>query len=51
VTTRPGGLYPHHLQTPTALPRVSLNGLFQQRRYVDIFASGGLFTQMGRVMG
>lgn len=51
VTTRPGGLYPQHLKTPTALPRVSLNGYFQQRRYVDVFASGGLFTQLGRVMG
>lgn len=50
VTTRPGGLYPHHLDQPTALPRVSLNGYFQQRRYVEIFASGGLFTQLGRAM-
>ncbi|KKB10282.1 hypothetical protein VE26_05000 [Devosia chinhatensis] len=50
VTTRPGGLYPHHLQTPTALPRISLNGYFQQRRYVDVFSSGGLFTQIGKVM-
>jgi peptidoglycan/xylan/chitin deacetylase (PgdA/CDA1 family) len=51
VTTRPGGLYQHHLKSRTALPRISLNGLFQKRRYVDIFASGGLFTQMGRLMG
>lgn len=51
VTTRPGGLYPHHLQKLMALPRVSLNGYFQERRYVDVFASGGLFTQLGRVMG
>ena len=50
VTTRPGGLYPHHLQTLTALPRVSLNGYFQNRRYVDVFASGGLFTQLGKLM-
>ncbi len=50
VTTRPSGLYPHHLGQLTALPRVSLNGYFQQRRYVDVFASGGLFTQLGRVM-
>ena len=51
VTTRPGGLYPHHLQTLTHLPRVSLNGYFQERRYVDVFASGGLFTQLGRLTG
>ncbi len=50
VTTRPGGLYPHHLEQLTELPRISLNGLFQQRRYVDVFASGGLFTQLGRIM-
>lgn len=51
VTTRPGGLYPHHLKTLTALPRVSLNGMFQERRYVDVFAAGGLFTAIGKVMG
>ncbi|WP_297103800.1 polysaccharide deacetylase family protein [uncultured Devosia sp.] len=51
VTTRPGGLYPHHLKTPTQLPRVSLNGYFQQRRYVEVFASGGLFSQLGRLTG
>lgn len=50
VTTRPGGLYPHHLETPTALPRVSLNGMFQSRRHVDIFASGGLFTLLGKLI-
>lgn len=51
VTTRPGGLYPHHLDALTALPRVSLNGYFQSKRYVDIFASGGLFTQLGKLTG
>ena len=51
VTTRPGGLYPHHLQSLTALPRVSLNGYFQSERYVDVFSSGGLFTLLGKVMG
>lgn len=49
VTTRPGGLYREHLQTPTALPRVSLNGLFQSRRYVDVFASGAVFTWLAKV--
>jgi Predicted xylanase/chitin deacetylase len=51
VTTRPGGLYPYHLDRLTALPRVSLNGYFQQRRYIDVFASGGLFTQLGKLTG
>ncbi|GHA36774.1 hypothetical protein GCM10007989_36130 [Devosia pacifica] len=49
VTTRPGGLYRHHLETPMQLPRVSLNGLFQNRRYVDVFSSGAIFTMLGRV--
>ncbi|SMQ63120.1 Polysaccharide deacetylase [Devosia lucknowensis] len=51
VTTRPGGLYPHHLDRLTELPRVSLNGYFQKPRYVDVFASGGLFTQLGKLTG
>lgn len=51
VTTRPGGLYPHHLNQLTALPRVSLNGLFQQGRYVDVLASGGLMTMLGKLSG
>lgn len=51
VTTRPGGLYPHHAGSLYALPRVSLNGLFQKRRYVDVFATGALFTWLDRVGG
>ncbi|RUT32557.1 polysaccharide deacetylase [Arsenicitalea aurantiaca] len=46
VTTLPGGLYPRHLQSLHALPRVSLNGLFQAPRYVDVFATGALFSRM-----
>lgn len=49
VTTRPGGLYAHHAKTLHALRRVSLNGLFQQKRYVDVFATGALFTWLGKV--
>ncbi len=51
VTTRPGGLYPHHAKTLHALPRVSLNGLFQSRRYVDVFATGAIFSAIGRFTG
>lgn len=51
VTTRPGGLAPSALQSLHALPRVSLNGLFQQRRYIDLFASGGVFNLLGRISG
>jgi peptidoglycan/xylan/chitin deacetylase (PgdA/CDA1 family) len=48
VTTIPGGLYRHHRDSLHALPRVSLNGLFQARRYVDVFATPAIFTAMGR---
>ena len=51
VTTRPGGLYARHAQTPLALPRVSLNGYFQSRRYVDVFVSGAIFSAMGKLTG
>jgi len=51
VTTRPGGLYARHAQAPHALPRVSLNGYFQSRRYVDVFATGAIFSAMGKLTG
>ncbi len=51
VTTRPGGLYAHHAQTPHALPRISLNGYFQSRRYVDVFATGAIFSSLGKLTG
>lgn len=40
VTTRPGLLYGQHAQHLTALPRLSLNGRFQTRRYLDVLLSG-----------
>jgi len=49
VTTRPGGLYAD--ADLHALPRVSLNGLFQARRYVDVFATGAVFSTLGRLGG
>jgi len=48
VTTRPGGLYAHHRNSLHALPRVSLNGRFQSKRYVDVFATPALFSAVGK---
>jgi len=48
VTTIPGGLYSRHRDALTALPRISLNGLFQARRYVDVYAAPAVFGAMGR---
>ncbi|MGJ8528823.1 polysaccharide deacetylase family protein [Maritalea sp.] len=44
VTTRPGGLYAENAQFPNALPRVSLNGKYQKRRFLDVFLTGAIFT-------
>lgn len=48
VTTIPGGLFPRHAEAPFALPRISLNGRFQQKRYLNVFLTGGLFSLLGR---
>jgi peptidoglycan/xylan/chitin deacetylase (PgdA/CDA1 family) len=40
VTTQPGVLFAGHAQTPTALPRLSVNGEFQRMRYLDVLLSG-----------
>ena len=48
VTTIPGGLYRKHRNALTALPRVSLNGLFQARRYIDVFGAPAVFNMMSR---
>jgi len=51
VTTRPGGLYSAHRNALTRLPRISLNGNFQDRRFVDIMATGAVFSAAGRLLG
>ncbi len=44
VTTRPGMVFSDHRDHLTALPRVSLNGLFQNSRYLDVLLSGAPFA-------
>lgn len=48
VTTRPGGLYAEHGAYLEALPRISLNGLFQEQRFIEVFLTAEVFTLMRR---
>ena len=48
VTTRPGLLFPEHADHLLALPRVSLNGLWQDLRYLDVLLSGAPFRLWNR---
>lgn len=46
VTTQPGVLGPSSIAQPTLLARVSLNGLYQKKRYVEALLSGLPFRFM-----
>lgn len=48
VTTEPGTLSPPAFDTPTTLPRISLNGLYQKPKYVGALASSIPFRLMPR---
>ncbi|GGE46027.1 hypothetical protein GCM10007276_24020 [Agaricicola taiwanensis] len=51
VTTRPDHLRPRHRAQLTSLPRVSLNGLFQSQRHLDVLLSGLPFALRNAVKG
>ena len=40
VTTRPGMMFPENAEHPTALPRLSLNGNYQNERLLPVLTSG-----------
>jgi peptidoglycan/xylan/chitin deacetylase (PgdA/CDA1 family) len=48
VTTRPGMLFPAHRDHLTALPRVSLNGNWQDVGYCEVLLSGAPFALWNR---
>lgn len=44
VTTRKGVVFPEHKDHLTALPRVSLNGDFQDEIFIDLYLTGSVFA-------
>ncbi|MDH7794766.1 MULTISPECIES: polysaccharide deacetylase family protein [unclassified Beijerinckia] len=48
VTTRPGMLFPDHAAHLTALPRLSVNGNWQDRTFLEVLLSGAPFALWNR---
>lgn len=48
TTTRKGVLFPEHREHLHALPRISLNGDYQLKRYIPLFLSGAPFALWNR---
>lgn len=48
VTTRPGMIFPEHAAHLTALPRLSVNGRWQERGFMEALLSGAPFALWNR---
>ena len=48
VTTRAGVIFADHARHPTALPRISVNGEFQQLRFLEVLLSGTATALLNR---
>jgi peptidoglycan/xylan/chitin deacetylase (PgdA/CDA1 family) len=49
VTTRKGVIMPHHIDAVTKLPRLSLNGDFQNRAHVQVLIEGVPFAALNQI--